>query len=44
MYILYVVWNTGEKEQYTYTSREEAQQAADGYKMAFGEQVWVGIN
>ena len=44
MYKLFVVWNTGEKEVHEYKTREEAEQAAAGYKMAFGEQVWVSVS
>lgn len=44
MFTLYVVWETGDKEQHNYPTYEEAKEAADGYKMAFGNQVWVGIS
>ena len=44
-YELIVIWETGEKETCLYDSREKAEQAANGYKMAFGNQVsWTGIN
>ena len=44
-YELIVIWETGEKEIHPYASREETEQAADGYKMAFGNQIsWTGIN
>lgn len=44
MYKLFVVWYNGEKEVHEYNTREEAQEAADGIKMAFGGQVWTGIS
>lgn len=44
MYELIVVWFSGEKEKYTYSTMEEAKTAADGYKIAFGSQVWTCIN
>ena len=41
---LFVVWDTGEKETHEYPTREEAEKAKEGYEMAFGSQVWVGIS
>ena len=42
-YELVVVWATGEKEIHTYKSEEEAEKFADGFRMAFGQQVaWAG--
>ena len=40
---LIIVWNTGEKEEYTYASREEAEEAKRNMEMAFGAQVWCGV-
>lgn len=40
---LIIVWDTGEKEEYTYKTREDAEHAASNLKMAFGDQIWVGI-
>ena len=43
MYELVIVWLTGETDIFTYNTEEEAQKAADGYKIAFGSQVeWTG--
>ena len=44
MFDLIIVWDSGEKEVYTYSTREEAEKAAAGYKIAFGSQVWTAIN
>lgn len=42
-YILTVIWTTGEKEEHTYATEQEAQSAGNGYKIAFGNQIaWVG--
>ena len=42
-YELVVIWETGEKEVHAYATKEEAQAADKGYKMAFGNQIsWVG--
>ena len=38
-----IIWYTGEKEVYEYDTREEAEKAAEGYRMAFGNQIqWAG--
>lgn len=43
-YELIVIWTTGEKEIHTYNSEDEAYKRADGYKMAFGNQIsWTGV-
>lgn len=45
MYKLIIIWYTGEKETYDYTTREEAEEAEKGYHMAFGNQIeWSGIS
>ena len=45
MFELIIIWNTGEKEVYTYDSREEAEKIEAGYKTAFGNQIqFTGIN
>lgn len=44
MFRLTIVWETGEKEVHEYETREQAEEIARGFKMAFGSQVqWVGI-
>lgn len=43
-YELIIVWSTGEKEKHLYNTYEEAKQAADNMEMAFGSQLWAGIN
>ena len=40
---LFIVWETGEKETYTYQTRQEAEETAKNLKMVFGNQLWVGI-
>lgn len=43
-FILGIVWDTGEREIFQYTTREEAEEVERGYKMAFGNQIqytWV---
>lgn len=42
-YELVVIWSTGEKEIYEYKNEEEASEAAEGMKMALGNQIaWTG--
>lgn len=44
MYELVIIWSTGEKDVYQYTTREEAEKAELGMRMAFGNQIeWSGI-
>lgn len=43
-YKLIVIWYTGEKNEHLYKTYEEAQQVANNYKMAFGNQItYTGI-
>lgn len=43
-YELIVVWFNGDKDIYAYESREAAEQAGAGMKMALGEQIaWYGV-
>lgn len=45
MYKLIIIWYTGEKETYDYTTREEAEKAELGMRMVFGNQIeWSGIS
>ena len=40
---LIIIWETGEKEVYTYATEEEAETARKELKMVFGGQiVWAG--
>lgn len=39
MYLLTVVWSTGEKSTSLYQHKEAAEQAANNMRMAFGEQI-----
>ena len=43
MYELVIVWDTGEKEVFTYNTEEEAEKAGEGYKTAFGQQIWYCV-
>ena len=43
MYTLIIIWTDGSKEEYSYNDRQTAEQAAHGYEIAFGQQVWTGI-
>lgn len=44
-YILIVIWYNGERDEYDYPTREEAEEAEKGYHMAFGNQIsWTGID
>lgn len=44
MYELIVIWEDGDKEVHGYTTEEEAQERARGFKMAFGNQIqWCGV-
>lgn len=43
-YELIIVWFNGDKNIYVYESREYAEQAGAGMKMALGEQIaWYGV-
>ena len=40
---LIIIWETGEKEVYTYATEEEAETARKELKMVFGGQIaWAG--
>lgn len=39
MFLLKIVWETGEKESYIYKTEEEAESAGRNFKQAFGNQV-----
>ena len=42
-YEVIVIWETGEKEIYSYITEEEAETSCKGLKMAFGGQIsWIG--
>ena len=44
-YAVYIVWNNdGKTEKEYFETYEAAAACAYGLKMAFGEQIWVGIN
>jgi len=40
---LVVIWTTGEKEVHKYENKSKAREAENGYKMAFGNQVWTCV-
>ena len=43
MYEAIIIWDTGEKEIYEYTTQEEAEQCCKRFKTAFGKQIaWTG--
>ena len=45
MYLLLIIWETGERETHFYSTREEAQKTADDMKICFGNQIsWYGIS
>ena len=44
MYTLIIIWTDGSREEHNYETRQQAEQAAHGYMIAFGGQVaWYGI-
>ena len=43
MFELVVVWETGEKEIYTYPTQAEAEAGKRNFETAFGSQVWVCV-
>ena len=44
MFELIVIWYTGEKEVFAYSTREDAEESAHGFKTAFGNQIeWTGV-
>lgn len=43
-YEVVIIWETGEKEIYTYDDKDRAYDAIDDWKMAFGNQIqWAGV-
>lgn len=43
-YELVVIWETGEKEIYAYTTRERAEKTGSEMKKVFGNQItWTGV-
>lgn len=44
MYKLVIIWETGEKEEHLYNTKEEAENIERGMHKAFGKQIsWTGI-
>lgn len=44
MYELVIIWETGEKEVYAYTTREKAERTGEEMKKVFGRQIsWAGV-
>lgn len=44
MWELVIIWNDGQKETTTYKTEHDAENAAKGYKTAFGNQIqWAGV-
>jgi hypothetical protein len=39
LFDLIIIWESGERESYTYTEREEAEKAELAYQIAFGHQI-----
>ncbi len=45
MFKLLVIYWDNTREEHEYSTREEAEKAAAGYRMAFGNQIqYIGIN
>ena len=45
MYTLIIIWQTGERSEYEYSTREQAEQGERNMRVAFGNQIeWTGIN
>lgn len=43
-YEVVVIWDDGRKDVYEYGTKEKAENIAQGYKMAFGNQIaWTGV-
>ena len=43
MFELVIIWDTGDKDIYEYTTREDAERAGKNMKTALGDQVaWYG--
>lgn len=43
-YVLIIIWDTGEKEEHSYPTREKAEEIEKGMHRAFGKQIqWTGI-
>ena len=45
MYVLIILWTDGDRNEYEYTTREEAERGELNMRMAFGNQIeWSGIS
>jgi hypothetical protein len=45
VYRLIIIWYNGERDEYDYPTREEAEEVERGYHMEFGNQIsWTGIS
>lgn len=42
-YELVIVWDSGEREIYTYKTKAEAIKAKAEWEFVFGNQLWAGI-
>lgn len=44
MYELVIIWDTGERDIYTYVSEDAAERTAYNMRMVFGKQIaWTGV-
>ena len=44
MWKLVVIWDNGDKDIYEYSTEQEAENAAQGMRTAFGHQIrWAGV-
>ena len=42
---LIIIWSNGDRDEYDYPTREEAEEKEAGYHMVFGNQItWTGIS
>ena len=44
MYKLWIYWNDGTKETYTYETKEEAQSVQKNMYRAFGSQLFINLS
>lgn len=45
MYVLIILWTDGDRNEYEYTTREEAEKGELNMRTAFGNQIeWSGIS
>lgn len=43
MYEVVIVWDSGEKEVYSFETEDKAEEIKQGFETAFGSQLWACV-